>query len=156
MKTLSYNTANEIRIAMMIAIITTAIFATIKVRELQVNDMNNQETMRPVRTEAIQPGFPNLPVADAKLIEEPTFQAGTSSTATQVKELAVHMKTWINNSTYWSDEATANKDALALQMEAWINNGDYWSNDAANEQQLLASQMEAWIGNGDYWSRVSE
>jgi hypothetical protein len=141
---------------MMMVIFTTAIFATIKVRELQVNDMNNQEMMRPDRIETIHSGFPILPVADAKLIEEPIYQAGSLLNATQVKELEVRMKTWINNSTYWSDEATANKDALALQMEAWINNGNYWSNDAADEQQLLASQMEAWIGNGDYWSNVSE
>ncbi len=127
MKTITYHMANEIRIAMMIAIFATAIFTTIKVRELQVNEMNNLEMMRPVRTEVNQNSFPVLPVAVAELIEEPLYEAGTTFTANPEKELVVQIKTWMNNNTYWSDETTANKEELAIQMKAWMKDGDYWS-----------------------------
>ncbi len=151
MKTLSYHTANEIRIGMMVALFTAAIFASVRIRELQVNDMNSSEKMRSDRIEVIHKSFPILPVADAKLIEEPTYEPGTSLTSTDEKELSIKMKTWINNNTYWNDETAANKEELALQMESWLQDGAYWSKDNPDEEQLLASQMEAWIGNGEYW-----
>lgn len=132
MKTITYQSANEIKFGTMIAIFTFAIFTTIKVREIQVNDMNSGNLMRPDKTELSNDRFLVFPAPDAKLIEEPAFESATTlsndpNSLKHREELAVQMKTWMNNSTYWSDEATAHKDALALQMTTWIGNGDYWS-----------------------------
>jgi hypothetical protein len=132
MKTITYHTANEIKFGMMIAIFTFAIFTTIKVREIQVTDMNNSNRMSPDKTELSNDRFLVFPAPDAKLIEEPAFESGTTlrndpNSSKNQEELAVQMKTWMNKSTYWSDEATVSKEELALQMTTWIENGDYWS-----------------------------
>jgi hypothetical protein len=71
MKTLFYNTVNEIRVGMMVVVFTMAIFATIKVRELQLNDVNKIEMLRANAMALSSAVFPASSMTDAKLIEEP-------------------------------------------------------------------------------------
>ena len=70
MKTLSYNTEKEIRVGIMIIVIITALLTTFKIRELQVNNANSFESVRPGSIETTNT-LPMMPLADAKLIEEP-------------------------------------------------------------------------------------
>ena len=178
MKTLSYHTEKEIRIGITIVVFIMAVFATIKVRELQLSEKNYAEGMSADRIELSPNNFSTMPVADAQLIEEP-MQASetitTTNTSVNDHELALQMKTMVNKGEFWSDEIVENDQELALQMTTWLKNGTYYNSDDAGElpatkyanqaspankgtmdtetmDKELASQMKTWINKGDYWS----
>jgi len=181
MKTISYHTEKEIRIGIMIAVFIMAVFATIKVRELQLSGTNYTEDMSSNRIELSVSNFSTMPVVDAKLIEEPmkTSEAlvTTSHTANE-HELALQLKTMVNNGEYWSDENAESNVDLALQMTTWLKNGTYYNSEEAGEptatwnenqpgpanirsinsntpEKEVASQMRTWMTKGDYWSIVN-
>ncbi len=159
MKTITYNTEKEIRVGIMIAIFTVAIFATIKVREFQMKDTYMVEETRADRIEYIHSTIPVLPYADAKLIEEPAPLAAnpTAADAASANELAVQLKTWINTKSYWSKEEVENEKELATQMTTCLKNGSYFSDEtfdelpADNEKELTRS-MTTSLKNGTYFS----
>lgn len=129
MKTTSYNPEKEIKAGIWIALLTIAIFTTVKVKELQINEKYSDPG---IITENISTGFPALPLLDAKLIEEPA--AAANSTANKAnekveKELALQLKSWMDDNAYWSAEANASEQELASQIKSWINDGAYWSTD---------------------------
>ena len=99
MKTLSYNTEKEIRVGFMIIVIITAVFTTFKIKELQLNDANSVETIRARSLEMTYSNSTSLPLADAKLIDEPVAVAQTPAgvDAASGNEVAVQLKTWMNN-----------------------------------------------------------
>ena len=178
MKTISYNTANEFRVAIVIGLFTVAIFATVKVKDLQLKQTNNSEEMRVDRIEFIHNTIPILPYADAKLIEEPATVTGSLTAqglSKSEQELASQLKTWVNNKSYWNEEESGNEKALTHQMNSWLKNGTYFSDQDLNEvpavngenqknisinaksvsitpEKDLAAQMKSWITSGDYWS----
>lgn len=186
MKTTSYNAAKEISLAIWFAVLTITIFTTIKVRDLQLNEVKNGNQMSTLRTEKNKQSFPAFEVADAKLVEEPLAHYQTainSSNDKSVKELALQMESWMNGKAYWADEATGsyeqqelaqqmkvwintsafwseetntNEQDVAAQMGTWINNGAYWSDEPITNEHELASQMETWIDNGTYWNLANE
>ena len=159
MKTITYNTEKEIRVGIMIAIFTVAIFATIKVREFQMKDTYMVEETRADRIEYIHSTIPVLPYADAKLIEEPAPLAAnpTAADAASANELAVQLKTWINTKSYWSKEEVENEKELATQMTTCLKNGSYFRDEtfdelpADNEKELTRS-MTTSLKNGTYFS----
>ncbi len=167
MKTLSYNTEKEIRVGIMIIVIITALLTTFKIRELQVNNANSFESVRPGSIEMTNT-LPMMPLADAKLIEEPAPVSNTSAIkdlATK-NELAVQMKNWINNQTYWNEDVVENEKTLTLQMTGWLKNGTFYSDETFDnpsagkvKDQLsnteIASQMKTWIACGNYWNETS-
>ena len=178
MKTISYHTEKEIRIGIMVALFILAIFTTIKVRELQLSDTTYTEAMSANRIELSVSNFSSMPVADAKLIEEPMKASEpmvSAGTPANEQEVALQLKTMVKKGAYWSDENAENNEKLALQMTTWLKNGTYFKSDDADELQTLnyenqtnpdvnatldtntpekevASQMRTWITKGDYWS----
>ena len=182
MKTLSYHTEKEIRVGITIVVFIMAVFATIKVRELQLSGTNYTEDMSTNRTELSLNKFSTMPLADARLIEEP-IQASENQTNTAASvnehELALQLKTWVNSGEYWSNENTENNEELTIQMTTWLKNGTYFKSgdaeelptsslenqsctvkkgnrDINNPGEDLASQMKTWITRGDYWSIVND
>ena len=155
MKTLSYHTASEIKVGIWIALFTVAIFTTVKVKELQLNEPTFIETMNTEHVEVSHNSFPALPAADAKLIEEPMESTGKQAIANAAsnngQELALQLRSWVESSAYWSDEI-AEEEELALQMKTWMNDGTYWSRDAEPEEPGLDLTMKSWINSGAYWS----
>ena len=179
MKTISYNTEKEIRIGITIIVFIMAIFAAIRIRELQLNDMNFAETLRADRKEISYTNFQSLPVADAKLIDEPLQPAEslvtTNASLVNEHELALKLKTWVNKGGYWSDETAENENELAQQMTTWMKNGTFFNSEKAEEfpatkyekqsdrtnsenidsatpEKELVSQLKSWINKGEYWS----
>ena len=178
MKTISYHTEKEIRIGITVALFILAIFTTIKVRELQLSDTTYTEAMSANRIELSLSNFSTMPVADAKLIEEPMRASEpmvSAGTPASEQELALQLKTMVNKGEYWSDENTENNQELALQMTTWLKNGTYFKSvdteefqtfkyenqtnpggngtlDTNTPEKEVASQMRTWITKGDYWS----
>ena len=178
MKTISYHTEKEIRIGITIAVFIIAVFATIKVRELQFSETNYTEAMSADQIELSLSKFSTMPVADAKLIEEPMKASealATTSISANEHELALQLKTMVNNGEYWSDENAENNEELVMLMTNWLKNGTYYHSDEAGElpatryenqtnpankgnidtntpEKELASQIKTWIIKGDYWS----
>ena len=181
MKTISYHTEKEIRIGLMIALFVMAVFATIKVRELQSGRTNYAESISDRRIELSLNNFPAIPVADARLVEEPMMAsepiAAVGAPANE-HELALELKTMVIKGEYWSNENAENNEELALQMSTWLKNGTYYSPDEPGElpplntaiqtnpakyvgidsnspEKDVASQMKIWIAKGDYWSAAN-
>ncbi|MCX6237203.1 MAG: hypothetical protein NTY07_06530 [Bacteroidia bacterium] len=127
MKTTSHNAAKEIRIGILLVVFTMATFTAFKVKEIQVNDLENGELMRSGRIEVNQTGFMSLPVLDAKLIEEPVLE----------------VEAWMNSDSYWGAET--NKKAveaeLALQIEPLMKNTEY------NAKEFVEAEMALEIEN---------
>ena len=174
MKTLSYNTEKEIRVGFMIIVIITAVFTTFKIKELQLNDANSVETIRAHRIEMTNRNSTSLPLADAKLIEEPVTVAQTPAGAdvASENEVAVQLKTWMNNKAYWNEEEVENEKALTQQMTSWLKNGTFFSDETLDEPSAgkveyqsnnireghnaeLTSRMKTWIACGNYWGEAS-
>lgn len=160
MKTLSYNTEKEIRVTFMIVVFVIAIFATIKVKELQIKELNMQEEVMDDRVEFVHSAIPILPYADARLIEEPAKSADSQTSAVigsgNEKEIAIQLKTWISNKSYWEEEFTGQEKELSVQMTNWIKGGDYWNTEVPEQEPPLASQLEAWISKGAFWNAGNE
>ena len=159
MKTISYNTEKEIRVAFMIVVFLIAIFATIKVKELQVKEISFKEEARIDRVEFVHSAIPVLPFANARLIEEPvpvTKGQSTMKEGAKTEEVAVQLKTWISNKSYWEEDATGQNKELTVQITNWIKGGTYWNTEVSEQEPLLASQLEAWISNGTYWNASNE
>jgi hypothetical protein len=159
MKTITYNTEKEIRVGIMIAIFTVAIFATIKVREFQMKDTYMVEETRADRIEYIHSTIPVLPYADAKLIEEPAPLAATptAADAASARELAVQMETWINTKSYWSQEEVESEKELVHKMTTCLKNGSYFSDETfdelpADNEKELTHKMTTNLKNGTYFS----
>ena len=159
MKTIAYNTGKEVRVGIIITLFMVAIFATIKVREFQTKDSYMTEETRIDRIEFIHNTIPVLPFADAKLIEEPAPAAATPTMvkAVSTKELAVQLKTWISNKSYWLQEEAENKQELAHQMTTCLKNGSYFSDETFEEEPVenraaLTTQIKLSLASGDYWN----
>ena len=174
MKTLSYNTEKEIKVGFMIIVIVAAVITILKIKELQFNDANSVETIRASRIEMNNRNSTSFPLADAKLIEEPGTVAQTpvGADVASGNEVAVQLKTWMNNKAYWNEEEVENEKALTQQMSTWLKNGTFFSDETFGESSTgkveyqsdnagegynmeLNSQMKTWIAYGNYWSEAS-
>jgi hypothetical protein len=51
-------------------------------------------------------------------------------------------------------EKTTRNNGLALKVKSWISNGSYWDRNGDEEPILskLAQTITNWISNGSYWS----
>ena len=88
------------------------------------------------------------------------IDAGTSSTTTQVKELAVQMKTWINNKAYWNAEEAESEKVLGHFMTTCLKNGTFFSDEAFDElpaenEKELSLKMISNLKYGNYFSDES-
>ena len=164
MKTITYNAEKEIRVGIMIAIIITAVFTTLKVKELQINNSNSAQTMRADPIGITNSSYPALPLADARLIEEPVQAAGTTTTSNAASEngieLAVQMKTWINNKAYWNAEEAESEKVLGHFMTTCLKNGTFFSDEAFDElpaenEKELSLKMISNLKYGNYFSDES-
>jgi hypothetical protein len=163
MKTTTYNTEKEIRIGIMIAVIISAVFTTFKVRELQLTNTYSTETMSMNPIGLTSSSFTSSPLADAKLIEEPAQAAETLETAGGAgsrDELAVQMKTWMNNKAYWSDEQTENEEDLTHYMTSCLKNGTFFSDEIFDEspatnEKGLTTKLISNLMSGSYFSNDS-
>jgi hypothetical protein len=156
MKTTSYTAAKEIRIGIWLVVFTIAIFTTARIKELQLNDPNNGEFTISNPVMANNKTFPSLRILDAKLIEEPEVKIENqinSNSSEKNQELAIQMKTWLNNSSYWNSDMEETEQDLAKEMISWMNNGSYWTDDSNIIDQEVAQQMESWMTNGSYWEK---
>ncbi len=174
MKAIMVYTEKEIRVGLMIVLILSAVFTTFKIRELQTRDLNKADLFRTELTSANKTIFKPVSEADATLIEEPvTFtQTPARADVASGNEVAVQLKTWMNNKAYWNGEEVENERALTEQMTTWLKNGTFISDETFQElpadqaeYQLnnadegynteLKSEMKTWIACGNYWSEAN-
>ena len=159
MKTIANHTEKEFRFGIMVVILIIAIFSTIRVRELQIQQTNKMEETRTNRIESNTRVIPVLPFADAKLIEEPVPATNGQTTMTgfaKTNEVSVQLKTWISDKSYWEEDATGQEKELTVQLTSWMKEGTYWKAEVSEQEPVLASQLEAWISNGAYWNGANE
>jgi len=93
-------------------------------------------------------------------------------------ELAIQVKSWLGNSTYWSASenlqaeelniAVADSNSsignqpdnqelsLEMEMESLIRTGSYWNDESGNNEADLSHQIKSWMSNNSYWSNDSE
>jgi len=159
MKTITYHTEKEIKIGIMVVIFITIIFTTFRIKELQLNNRSYGDPGRADRTELINNPIPSMPLADADLIEEPDPAAVTlkASGAASANELAVQLKTWINDNAYWSQEEVESDKELDYKMITSLKNGSYFNDETFEELPVsnkaeLTTQIKLSLANGDYWN----
>ena len=139
MKTTSYHTEKEIRFGIWFVLFTIAIFTTIKVKELQLNKIYNEEIAGSGQMVINHVNHLALPVLDAKLVEEP----------------ALKVETWMSSESYWG--TTSNTEITeaepALEVEIWMTNNEYWSasNPAETVESEPAANIESWMTDNNFW-----
>ena len=91
-------------------------------------------------------------------------------------ELAIQVKSWLGNSTYWSaaenlqseelNTAVADSNAnimnqadnqeLSNELQSLINTSSYWNDETGTSEAELARQIKSWMSNNSYWSNDTE
>jgi len=157
MKTTSYNTEKEIRLAILFVLFTIAIFTTIKVKELQLNEISNEEITGSGQMMINQVNYLSLPVLDARLVEEPaleieswmtsnTYFIGANTEEAVEAEPALEIESWmmheavLNNQQPAIDLIETIEDESLLAIESWMNIGAYWT---GSEEQITSGNEKA-------------
>ena len=131
MKTTTYNAVKEIRVLIWIFVITLSVFTTLRIKELQINEVNEREQMKAEQIELNNVGFPSLRVLDAKLINEPVLE----------------VEAWMNNNSYWGTETVTKVNEIEpiFEVEALIYNVEYKANEYVKAELLI--ETERWFRN---------
>jgi len=175
MKTTSYNTEKEIRLAILFVLFTIAIFTTIKVKELQLNEISNEEITGSGQMMINQVNYLSLPVLDARLVEEPaleieswmtsnTYFIGANTEEAVEAEPALEIESWMTSNTYFIGANTeeAVEAEPALEIESWMMHEAVLNNqqpaidliETIEDESLLA--IESWMNIGAYWTGSEE
>ena len=91
-------------------------------------------------------------------------------------ELALQLKFWIGNSTFWSSidnqraeelsiavadsnansENRAGNQELSLEMGSLIHSGSYWDNETATTEEEVYGLLKTWLSNKAFWSNDAD
>ena len=103
---------------------------------------------------------------------------GISKGATSINEnsLAIQVKSWISNSSYWLEPDKRQTEELKIldvendlntvseiesqelsrQIESWMNNSTYWTGEADRENREITRQIKSWMNSSTFWSNDAE
>ena len=180
MKTTMYNPASEIRYGVLFVVLTIIVFTAVRVKELNVND---EPVSGGLRTGVVHTGLPVLPILEARLIDEPLAETPSSLSVISEKagkELTFQLKTWMEDSAFWSDEAVISDQEITKEIVNWNSNGTFWDKnntelettlsagtvnqpatdfqktvESDSDEAVVARQMESWFNNGEYWDTAN-
>jgi hypothetical protein len=137
MKTKTNNAVKEIRTGIVLIVLTLAISTAFKVKDLQVNEVNN-EVLGSNRTEALHSINSTLPVLDAELIEEPALVAYNANEFAEA-EMALEIKNLINGNSSLNNEAS--EAETTFQVRAY-NANEFVEAEMAIESRMYNNSKE--------------